>query len=162
MKMNKSDYNWDYQALKRLHICVSCKKRPAEVGRVRCEYCAEKGRIRYLEKRKDPALVEKMRSQGRKTRAARIAAGKCEACGNPIYKNSKSYCYECTIRNRRRAKEKREAQAYTRTIECEQAMRERRLKVLEKARQARKTNNSGHIWREHAKILFKKYKAINA
>lgn len=63
-----------YRSLKEQGICVCCKKRKAEPGRVSCKYCLAKNRRRMKHKSRDAT---------RRNKREEIAKGNCAVCFAP-------------------------------------------------------------------------------
>lgn len=89
-----------YAYYKAHHICPTCQTRSAAPGRVRCEICLAVGANRGPHPR-DHGKIKELRER-------RNAEGKCIWCGKPLASDSKCYCKECQIKNRRRQIAKRD------------------------------------------------------
>ena len=100
----------EFRALrKKHHICRDCGTQDAYTlaGRTYCAECAEKGRARKEQDRKDPEKRERMLSQHRDMVARRKSAGLCSCCGKRPAAQGKALCALCSARNRDRIYKRR-------------------------------------------------------
>ena len=98
-----------YKLLKKLNICVRCKKEKAEKGRLYCLVC----KMDKREQNKRTILTEaqkKIKSEHNKKRYdILIAFGICPRCGKREHKNNSIFCGRCSaIRNHNEMNKKRE------------------------------------------------------
>lgn len=103
--MDKSEWR---MMLKKNHICRDCRKQDAYTlaGRTYCYECAEKGRKRKAEARKDDEKREKMLESKRQQLARYIAQNKCVGCGKQLH-NSRRMCEPCYARQRKAMRKSR-------------------------------------------------------
>lgn len=111
----KEENRKTYLYYKKHHICTSCHSRPAQLGRTRCEICAERDARRKRRKRKGETAAECAERRKRENAARREKhrrykqEGRCPICGKPV-KPPNIYCIDCRLKRRRdsqRAAERR-------------------------------------------------------
>ena len=111
----KEENKQTYLYYKKHHICTACHRRPAQLGRTRCEICAERDARRKRRKRKGETAAECAERHERENAARREKhrryrqEGRCPVCGKPV-KPPNIYCIDCRIKRRRysqRAAERR-------------------------------------------------------
>lgn len=102
----------DRQYFKELGICPRCRKRPTAPGRVHCFECLDAFKGYYYNHRDEKIAYEKKHSYRRKELyKKKKESGICVRCSKPATHGL--YCYECSIKVkrkeiRRREKRKRE------------------------------------------------------
>ena len=103
---------WLYRERKAAGICVTCGKRMAEPGRVKCAECTAERRQWYATRRE--LYPEKVKAENERYReshlrnkkarnAKRIAAGICTQCGKRPAAEGRTLCEVCIAKNRKTA-----------------------------------------------------------
>lgn len=105
--MDNAYYHW----YKGHGICACCAKKDATPGRVFCDDCLEKQRIRKRKEKEKLSPEELLtfkkhkRETGMNLRRKRAETGRCIDCGKtPLYNGTK-HCMECLLKHRRRNRE---------------------------------------------------------
>lgn len=88
-------------------ICVCCGKQDAIPGRTMCDDCLELKRAENKKRRESPKVQDAMQAYRKRHWQERIEQGLCPKCGKPLYEGRK-LCYECVLKNRRKAKQHRD------------------------------------------------------
>lgn len=98
---DKESYRW-YKAH---NICPNCCKENAKPGRVFCESCLEKDRVRQAKHRqKNGGLTDRektvKKSAYTRLMERRKAENLCVRCGSPKEDNGRQYCNSCLVKFR--------------------------------------------------------------
>ena len=103
-KYNKERYNW----LKEHKICVNCGQQEAFGRYVRCPDCLEKQRLSHEKYNHSEKGIAKNKEHNEKDKVIRRTRyherkenGLCISCGKPICQESKRFCLEHLLQNRR-------------------------------------------------------------
>lgn len=96
---DKSDYEW----YKEHRICPRCGCNDAKAGRVFCESCLEKDRIRKAKHRQTHGQLTEREKTIKKNAYTRLverrkANNLCVRCGEPKEDNGRQYCEKCIVK----------------------------------------------------------------
>lgn len=123
--------------LHKIGICVTCKTRSVETGYKQCSLCKVKGFRRNKKWRKEHK--NERRAYNQELRLKRLANGLCSECNKPRCSQSKRFCLEHYVRNKKQSSAAWRKKKAERTTEEECAIQEKKIAVaiknLEKARQ---------------------------
>ena len=136
------------QYYKSIRICTSCLCRSVEIGHSMCSICIAKRRQYNRKYRK--LNKDSIRERNLKRRKAHLEQGLCSECVKPVCLESKRFCKEHYLKNKRKSSENWRKQKAARTLKEENDIKQSKLQVsirnLSKARL--KSKDGSEAWRK--------------